>query len=426
MSITEIKSKRAGDKYFKIDHLSGLTIYVYPKEGYNSAYAIFGTRYGSINTCFSVDDGAKITVPDGIAHYLEHKLFESEDGDAFVRYAKTGANANAYTSFEKTCYLFSCTDKFDESLEILLDFVQDPYFTAQTVAKEQGIIGQEIKMYDDSPEWRVMFNMLEGMYKHHPVKIDIAGTVDTIAEITADKLYDVYNVFYNLNNMVLCVSGNITVEQVLKTADKMLKPSDKRKITNYFEDEPYEINEPYVEQSFPVSMPLFNLGFKEKADRILNEKQLAQTDILLSMIASQTSVLYRNLMDANLINSSFSYELFEGPGYCSVIFGGESRAPKQAAEMIKQYINKLKNEGLDEKDFEIAKKAVYGDIVSSLNSVSSISNAIADYHFNGNEMFAYIDAIADTSFEDVSKRLAEMLDVSNCTLSVVKQLESED
>lgn len=426
MSITEIKSKRAGDKYFKIDHPSGLTIYVYPKEGYNSAYAIFGTRYGSINTCFSVDDGAKITVPDGIAHYLEHKLFESEDGDAFVRYAKTGANANAYTSFEKTCYLFSCTDKFDESLEILLDFVQDPYFTAQTVAKEQGIIGQEIKMYDDSPEWRVMFNMLEGMYKHHPVKIDIAGTVDTIAEITAEKLYDVYNVFYNLNNMVLCVSGNITVEQVLKTADKMLKPSDKRKITNYFEDEPYEINEPYVEQSFPVSMPLFNLGFKEKADRILNEKQLAQTDILLSMIASQTSVLYRNLMDANLINSSFSYELFEGPGYCSVIFGGESRAPKQAAEMIKQYINKLKNEGLDEKDFEIAKKAVYGDIVSSLNSVSSISNAIADYHFNGNEMFAYIDAIADTSFEDVSKRLAEMLDVSNCTLSVVKQPESED
>lgn len=426
MSITEIKSKRAGDKYFKIDHLSGLTIYVYPKEGYNSAYAIFGTRYGSINTCFSVDDGAKITVPDGIAHYLEHKLFESEDGDAFVRYAKTGANANAYTSFEKTCYLFSCTDKFDESLEILLDFVQDPYFTAQTVAKEQGIIGQEIKMYDDSPEWRVMFNMLEGMYKHHPVKIDIAGTVDTIAEITAEKLYDVYNVFYNLNNMVLCVSGNITVEQVLKTADKMLKPSDKRKITNYFEDEPYEINEPYVEQSFPVSMPLFNLGFKEKADRILNEKQLAQTDILLSMIASQTSVLYRNLMDANLINSSFSYELFEGPGYCSVIFGGESRAPKQAAEMIKQYINKLKNEGLDEKDFEIAQKAVYGDIVASLNSVSSISNAIADYHFNGNEIFAYIDAIADTSFEDVSKRLAEMLDVSNCTLSVVKQPESED
>lgn len=425
MNISEIKSERAGDSYYKIDHQSGLTIYVYPKPGYNSAYAIFGTRYGSINTRFSVDDDSVIAVPDGIAHYLEHKLFESEDGDAFVRYAKTGANANAYTSFEKTCYLFSCTDKFDESLEILLDFVQDPYFTAQTVAKEQGIIGQEIKMYDDSPDWRVMFNMLEGMYKNHPVKIDIAGTVESIAQITAEKLYDVYNVFYNLNNMMLCVSGNVTVEQVLKTADKMLKPCQKHNITNYFEDEPYEICEPYVEQSFPVSMPLFNLGFKERADKMLDESKLAQTDILLSMIASPTSELYRSLMDANLINSTFSYELFEGPGYCSVIFGGESRAPKQAAEMIKQYISKLKKERLSEDDFEISKKAVYGSIVSSLNSVSSISNAIIDYHFNGNEMFSHIDAIAKTTFDDVVGRLFEMLDVNNCTLSVVKQLEEE-
>ncbi len=423
MNIQEIKSQRIGDSYYKIDHPTGLTIYVYQKEGYNSAYAIFGTKYGSINTRFSVDDENRITVPDGIAHYLEHKLFESEEGDAFARYAKTGANANAYTSFEKTCYLFWCTDKFDESLEILLDFVQDPYFTAQTVAKEQGIIGQEIKMYDDSPEWRVMFNMLEGMYKNHPVKTDIAGTVETIAEITAEKLYEVYNVFYNLNNMVLCVSGNITVEQVLRTADKMLKPCEKHSINNYFDEEPYEICEPYVEQSFPVSMPLFNLGFKERADKILDVKKLACTDILLAMIASQTSPLYRELLDNNLINGSFSYELFEGPGYCSVIFGGESRAPKQAAETIKQYISKLKSEGLGKSDFEISKKSVYGDAVSALNSVSSISNAVVDYHFNGNELFSYIDAIADIDFDDVSTRFSEMLDVNNCTLSVVKQTE---
>ena len=403
MNITEIKSEIAGDSYYKVEHPSGLTIFVYPKEGYTSSYAIFGTRYGSINTKFSVNGGDIITVPDG---------------DAFVRYAKTGANANAYTSFEKTCYLFSCTDKFDESLEILLDFVQDPYFTAQTVAKEQGIIGQEIKMYDDSPDWRVMFNMLEGMYHNHPVKIDIAGTVETIAEITAEKLYEVYNVFYNLNNMILCVAGNVTVDGVLKVADKMLKPCEKKEIKNYFETEPYEIKEPYVEQTFPVSMPLFNLGFKEKADKPLNEKQLACTDILLSALASNTSILYRNLMDSNLINSSFSYELFEGPGYCSVIFGGESRAPKQAAEMIKQYISDIKKNGID---FEIARKSVYGDSVSSLNSVSAISNSIIDYAMQGNEIFAYIDAVANAKLEDINARLAEMLDVDNCTLSVVKQ-----
>ncbi len=421
MDITEIKSELTGDSYYKINHSSGLVIYVYPKEGYKSAYALFGTKYGSINTAFSVDGGEKITVPDGIAHYLEHKLFESEDGDAFERYAKTGANANAYTSFEKTCYLFSCTDNFEQSLEILLDFVQDPYFTAQTVQKEQGIIGQEIKMYDDSPEWRVMFNMLEGMYKNHPVRIDIAGTVESIAEITSEKLYQVYNVFYNLNNMALCVSGNVTVDGVLKIADKMLKPCEKHEITNYFEEEPYEVNTEFVEQTFPVSMPMFNLGFKERADKTLDEKSLAQTDILLYMLASDTSTLYRSLMDANLINSSFSYELFEGPGYCSVIFGGESRAPKQAAEMIKQYISKVKKEGLKKEDFEIAKKAVYGDAVSSLNSVSSVSNAIIDYHFNGNNLFNYIDEVSKATFDDVSKRLSQMLDVCNCTLSVVKE-----
>ena len=419
MNITEIKSERAHDSYFKLKHSSGLTIYVYPKEGYRSAYAIIGTNYGSVNTCFSVDGGEKITVPDGIAHYLEHKLFESEEGDAFARYAKTGASANAYTSFEKTCYLFSCTDRFEESFEILLDFVQDPYFTAETVAKEQGIIGQEIKMYDDSPDWRVMFNMLENMYHNHPVKIDIAGTVESIAEITAEKLYDCYNAFYNLNNMALCVAGNVTVEPVLKICDKMLKPCEEHKITNYFEHEPSEIVNPYVEQSFPVMVPLFNLGFKESPEKI-DEKKLAQTDILLSMLASPTSKLYRKLMDENLINSSFTYELFEGPGYCSVIFGGESRSPRQAAEIIKQYIADVKRNGLDKEDFEIAKKSVYGDVISSLNNVGSIANTIEAYHFNGNELFSYIDAVAGTTFDDITARLSEMLDVNNCTLSVIK------
>lgn len=425
MKIQEIKSDRAGDSYYKINHPTGLTVYVYPKEGYKSAYAIIGTKYGSINTCFSCDGGEKITVPDGIAHYLEHKLFESEEGDVFAKFAQTGANANAYTSFEKTCYLFSCTSKFDESFEMLLDFVQDPYFTAQTVAKEQGIIGQEIKMYDDSPDWRVMFNMLGGMYKNHPVKIDIAGTVETIAQITAEKLYQVYNVFYNLGNMALCVAGNVTPEQVLKICDKMLKNNEKHEIKNYFEDEPYEIAEPYVEQNFPVSMPMFNLGFKEKPDSVLTEKQLAETNILLSMLASPASSLYRSLMDANLINSTFSYELFDGPGYCSVIFGGESRAPKQAAEMIKQFISKYKANGLNKEDFDIARKSVYGDVISSLNSVSSIANAILDYHFKDNEMFKYINAVENASFEDVNAKLQKMLDVNNCTLSVVKSPDGE-
>lgn len=420
MNIKEIKSEALNEKYYKINHDSGLTIYVYEKEGYSSTYAIFGTRYGSINNTFKVDNGDTIAVPDGIAHYLEHKLFESEDGDAFSRYAKTGANANAYTSFDKTCYLFSCTDNFDSSLEILLDFVQSPYFTEETVAKEQGIIGQEIKMYDDSPSWRVMFNMLMAMYKNHPVRIDIAGTVESIAKITPQYLYTCYNTYYNLNNMVLCVAGNTTVEKVLSIADKMLKKSDEHTLENIFEQEPYEVTKSYVEQKLPVGLPLFNLGFKEKADkRRVDERTLAHTDILLFLLASSTSELYRKLMDENLINSSFAYEFFEGEGFCATVFSGESRNPHRLEQVIKEYISDLKSNGIDKEEFEIAKRATYGDAVASLNSNDHIANMITDFDFSDRELYAYIDAIASATPQDIENRLSDMLDVNNTTLSVI-------
>ena len=204
MNFTEITNERFGEKYYKLNHKSGLDIIICPKKDFNSSYALIGTHFGSINSKF-IHNGKKVTVPDGTAHYLEHKLFESEEGDAFTLYAKTGASANAYTSFDVTCYLFSCTDKFDESLEILFDLIQSPYFTPETVAKEQGIIGQEIKMYQDSPEWKVTMNLLQALYHNHPINIDIAGTVETIAEITPEILYECYNSYYNLNNMVLCI-----------------------------------------------------------------------------------------------------------------------------------------------------------------------------------------------------------------------------
>ena len=220
-----IKNEVLNEGYYEIDSDSGLKIFVYPKPKHNSTYAIFGTKYGSIDCAFKIDDSETVKVPEGITHYLEHKLFESEDGDAFSKYAKTGASANAYTSFDKTCYLFSTGDNFDESLKILLDFVQQPYFTEQTVQKEQGIIGQEITMYDDDPGWRVYFNLLRAIYHKNPVRIDIAGTIESISHINAELLYKCYNSFYNLHNMVLVVCGNVTPEQVLSIANERLKPS---------------------------------------------------------------------------------------------------------------------------------------------------------------------------------------------------------
>lgn len=420
MSINEVKSPLVGDKYYKVKHKSGLNIYVYEKPGYNTTYAIFGTRYGSINTCFSANGGEKITVPDGIAHYLEHKLFESEDGDAFAKYAKTGANANAFTSFDKTCYLFSASQNFKESLEILLDFVQSPYFTDETVAKEQGIIGQEIKMYDDSPDWKVMFNLLECMYHNHPVKIDIAGTVESIAEITPKKLYDCYNTFYNLNNMALCVCGKAKLDEVLEVCDRMLKPCEDVKITNYFEDEPYEIVKDFAQQSLPVAVPMFNIGFKNKGDKISTAKDMASLDVLLAMLFSSTSKIYRELQDKELINQTFNYEIFEGEGYSAVLLGGESRNPEQVYSSVKEYIKDLKKNGLSKEDFLISKKAVYGDVVSSLNSVSSIANSLMDSHFTNRELFSCVTSIYDLKFEDIEEKFADVLDYNNCALSVVR------
>ena len=420
MSIKEVKSPLVGDKYFKVKHNSGLNIYVYEKSGYNTTYAIFGTKYGSINTCFSANNGEKITVPDGIAHYLEHKLFESEDGDAFTKYAKTGANANAFTSFDKTCYLFSASQNFKESLEILLDFVQSPYFTDETVAKEQGIIGQEIKMYDDSPDWKVMFNLFECLYHNHPVKIDIAGTVESIAKITPQKLYDCYNTFYNLNNMALCVCGKAKLQEVLEVCDRMLKPCEDVKITNYFEDEPYEIVKDFAEQNLPVAVPMFNIGFKNKGDKISTSKDMASLDVLLAMLFSSTSKIYRELQEKELINQTFNYEIFEGEGYSAVLIGGESRNPEQVYYSVKEYIKDLKENGLSKEDFLISKKAVYGDAVSSLNSVSSIANNLMDSHFNNREMFSYVECIYNLEFEDIEKKFDEVLDYNNSALSVVR------
>ena len=418
MQIKEFKSEKLREKYYEIEHSSGLRIFVLPKEGYRTTYAIIGTPFGSINTEFELESG-RVRVPDGIAHYLEHKLFESEDGDAFSKYAETGANANAYTSFDKTCYLFSGTEQFEKSLSILLELVTSPYFTEETVAKEQGIIGQEIKMYEDSPEWRVLFNLLGAMYHNHPVKVDIAGSIESIAEITPESLYTCYNSYYSLNNMALSVVGNVTVEEVLKVCDKYLKEQKEAEVKSLFPEEPYEIKESYVQQIFPVAVPIFNLGFKLKADRIHNEDELAHLDILLFMLASSTSPMYRELMDKGLINSTFSYEMFEGSGYSALIFSGESRDPEKASEIIREYIEKVKSEGLDEKDFEDAKKATYGDALSSFNSVDTVANMLEDFYFSKRNIFDYYDAIGNA---DIAKaqQLLNKIDTANSALSVVK------
>ncbi|MGN1120731.1 MAG: EF-P 5-aminopentanol modification-associated protein YfmH, partial [Eubacteriales bacterium] len=285
------------ERYYATKHKSGLEVYVIPKK-MTTAYAIFGTKFGSIDNHF-ITGGRELVLPDGIAHFLEHKMFENEDGtDTFARYAKTGANANAYTTFERTCYLFSATEKVEQSLEILLDFVTHPYFTDATVQKEMGIIGQEIRMYDDNPGWQLYFGMLTGLYHANTVRIDTAGTTETIAEITPELLNEAYRAFYNLHNMVLCVCGDIASEQVEAVCDKVLHTAQEPRVERLYPAEPQGIFKEYVSKRLEVSMPMFAVGIKDDdtpcPGKALAQKQ-AQYDLLPDMMFGKSSAFFTRM-----------------------------------------------------------------------------------------------------------------------------------
>ena len=419
--LKEYFESEIGESYVKAEHSSGLKIYILEKPQYNSSYAIFGTKYGSIDNCFSVD-GETCEVPEGIAHFLEHKLFESEDGDAFTKYAETGAYANAFTSFDKTCYLFSCSNRFYENLEILLNFVQSPYFTQKTVEKEQGIIGQEITMYDDSPAWRVMFNMLLAMYKNHPVRIDIAGTVESISHIDADLLYKCYNTFYNPSNMFLCIAGNVETEKILEMVENGIKQNEKTEIIRIMPEEPKEVLKDYVEQSLEVAQPMFCFGYKQNADKKPTVKDRICTSVLLEIIAGDASPLYEKLTNDGLINDEFSFEYFCGEGYCAVIFEGESSNPQKVAKEIKAEIEQIKADGINKKLFSAIRQGMYGNAIRVFNNVEGIAMQMVDCAVNGNSLFDEIKYLKSITVDDVFKRLS-LFENDKTVLSVINPKE---
>lgn len=420
MNIKEVRNELLNEKYYDIDHPSGLKILVMPKENYSSTYAIFATKYGSIDTMIQMSDGSFKEIPEGTAHFLEHKLFESEDLDAFERFAKTGASANAYTSFERTGYLFSCSANFKKNLEILLDFVQNPYFTQATVEKEQGIIGQEIDMYKDAPDWEVMFNCLRTMYHNLPVRIDIAGTQESIAQITAKTLYGCYDNFYNLHNMVLAVAGNADVNEIVEVADKVLKPVEGKMAQRKVIDEPEEVIDSYIEEKLSVATPQFMFGFKESWDTPeRTTKEEISMEILLDMISGQSSELYKRLFDGKLINNSFGFEYFTGFGYSCVLFAGESNDPKKVAEEIVGEIGKFRETGFDETAFERTKKKLYGRMIMGMNDIEGLANNMAVSYFAGEDVFTDFEIFKTVTLDDVNDIFKKTLDENRSVLSVI-------
>lgn len=410
-------------------HESGLRVYIIPKKGFCKYYAIYGTEYGSLDNVLNVPGtDESIKLPDGIAHFLEHKLFEEEDGgNAFDRFALTGASSNAFTSFDMTAYLYSCTDNFYENLDILLDFVNHPHFTDENVSKEQGIIGQEIKMYDDDPEWCLFFNMLQAMFHNNPVKTDIAGTVESISHITPDLLYKCCDAYYNPSNMFLVLVGDIDEELAAECIDKNVSAEkDRGRIERIPVAEPREVVKKKITQKMSVSKPMFIIGFKENETdvdgRALLKKQIT-TSILTEVLFGKSSEFFMSLYSEGLIDGTFGAdcELEKKYGFSSVT--GESKDPDEVYRRVLKHLEEVKVNGLSEADVNRAKRVLIGKNLRDYNSVEKIGNNFIRCFMNGINPFEFQHTTEVIKMSELKARLEEHFTEENSVLSVIEPLE---
>ena len=427
--MNKVKSAVTGETLYHKKHESGLDIYIMPRKDFSSGYAIFGTKYGSVDSHFVIPgDTTPTEVPDGIAHYLEHKMFDMPDGsNIFDKFSELGANANAFTSFNATAYLFSATSHFEENLSILLDYVQTPHFTKESVEKEQGIIGQEIKMYDDNGPWRVFFNLLGALYHNHPVKKDIAGTVESISHITDELLYKCYNTFYNLSNMMIFVTGDFDPEKIEKCIEKGIKNSKpfREEIKRIYPDEPETVAKPKVEQSLSVSMPLFMIGFKDTdngyaGDELL--KKYVEVSIINKILFAKGSELFESLFEEGLINDSFSSDYVAQPDYAHVMVEGESADPDAVYEKVMDYIKNLMDKGLSKDLVERTKKVIWGDYIKSYNDIEDFSHAFLSLYMADAMYTDYEKVYSSVTYEDVMNRFRNLYSKEKTALSVINPL----
>ena len=401
---TNIKEKA----YFeKLEN--GLNIIIIPKANTKKKYVVWGTNFGSIDNRFIMPQtGEEVFIPDGVAHFLEHKMFEQKNGrNSLDVLMALGLDANAYTTNDHTAYLFECSsDKFYEGLDELMDYVQNPYFTDENVEKEKGIIGQEIKMYDDDPGFQLYLNTLDCLYHKNAVKLDIAGTIESISKINPDVLYKCYNTFYHPSNMTLVVCGDFVPENLLEEIKKRLLPKENQgEIKRIYDEEEESINMPKKEVKMEVSTPTFMIGIKDivPGDKDIVKKHVT-IQILLNMLIGKSSELYKELYNSGdlLSEPDFDYEFSKQ--YAHVLIGGQSKNPEHIYEKFKSEVQKFKENGLNAEHFERIKRKIYGDYVTDYNSVSNIARMFLIDNFKGINSFDYIE-----KFNNISKEFAEQI-----------------
>lgn len=419
-----IESSKIKEKAYVEKLENGMQVIIIPKQHTKKKYVIWGTHFGSIDNHFIMPKtGEEVYIPDGVAHFLEHKMFEQPDGtNSLDTLMALGIDANAYTTNDHTAYLFECTDHFEEGLDELMDYVQHPYFTDENVEKEKGIIGQEIKMYDDDPGWQLYMNALDCMYKENPIKIDIAGTVESISKIDPDVLYKCYNTFYHPSNMTLVVCGNFKPEELIEKIKKRLKHKENQgEIKRIYEVEEDSINRKIKETNMEVSVPIFMIGYK---DKLPNSEEVVKKhiaiEVILNMLIGKSSELYKELYNNGdlLAEPDLDYEFSKQ--YAHVLISGQSKNPQVIYERFKTEVEKFKRNGLNEEHFERIKRKIYGDYVTEYNSVGDIARMFLSDSFKGINSFDYIEKYNTVTREYVEQVLREVFDEEKMVLSVVR------
>lgn len=424
-----IENSKVKEKLYIEKLENGLTIMIMPKKGIQKKYVIWATNYGSIDNKFVVPGETKVTeVPEGIAHYLEHKMFEQESGkNSLDTLTELGVDANAYTTTNHTAYLFECTDNFYPALDELMDYVQHPYFTDENVEKEKGIISQEIMMYDDYPEWVVYMNAIRSMYEKNPITIDIAGTVDSIKAIDKEVLYKCYNTFYNLSNMVMCVVGDFVPEELVEEIKRRIVKNEKPlgEIKRIREEEPAKIVRKEISTEMEVSMPLFVIGIKdvnlsEKEDKESVIKKHIAIEALLNMLIGKSSETYKNLYEQGIIMSEPYFEYEFEKTYAHVMITGQSKEPKKVLEAICNQMAKYKECGLNEEHFNRIKNMIYGGYIKEYNDVAAIGRMFISDYFKGINSFDYLEDFSQVTKEYAENILKEVFKEENMVISIVR------
>ena len=418
---------RIGETLYSERLENGMSVFVVPKRGFSKAYAFFAVNYGAADTHYILD-GQEHKVPDGIAHFLEHKMFDMERGNALQLLSELGAQPNAFTSTDITAYYFETTENFDESLKLLIEFVSTPYFTQESVEKEQGIIGQEIAMVENNPNWQVYMNLYRALYANHPVRVAVAGTQESIGEITADTLTRCHNTFYVPDNMVLCVVGDVAPEHIADIVKECVHPVSRMSAECiYGPDEPEDVCEHYASGEREISMPLFMAGYKCKGAHggwaAMKEELVA--DMAFQIVAGGSTKLYSDMYAEGIINDSFDWNWETCRGTAAMVFGGESRDPRKVVERVQAEAERIAAEGLDAELLRRLKKASVGKSIRSYDSFEAICYAQATAYFKGADCFRLPELTEEITEEEVLEFIREKMIRDKLALSVIYPTKEE-